>query len=116
MFSCKTRRLLIVRSEPMPKITIEQIQRRVAELFGLEINQLKTRTNSRAIVVPRQIAMYMAREFTHASLPQIGRQFGCMHHTTVLHAIKKITYQRSNDSELTDVLEKLEKVFAQAVA
>ncbi|MGB9148286.1 MAG: chromosomal replication initiator protein DnaA, partial [Acidobacteriaceae bacterium] len=64
------------------KITIESIQRAVAEQFGMRVAELKQKNNSRAVVVPRQIAMYLAKQLTEASLPEIGRQFGGKHHTT----------------------------------
>ena len=60
----------------MRKITIEAIQRTVAEHFGMRVPELKQKNNSRQIVVPRQIAMYLAKQMTEASLPEIGRQFG----------------------------------------
>jgi len=64
------------------KITIEAIQRAVAEQFGMKVADLKQKNNSRNVVVPRQIAMYLAKQMTEASLPEIGRQFGNKHHTT----------------------------------
>ncbi|MGA8741088.1 MAG: chromosomal replication initiator protein DnaA, partial [Terracidiphilus sp.] len=72
------------------KITIESIQRAVAEQFGMKVSDLKQKNNSRNVVVPRQIAMYLAKQMTEASLPEIGRQFGNKHHTTVMHSIGKI--------------------------
>ena len=72
------------------KITIEAIQRAVAEQFGMKVSDLKQKNNSRNVVVPRQIAMYLAKQMTEASLPEIGRQFGNKHHTTVMHSIGKI--------------------------
>jgi hypothetical protein len=76
------------------KITIEAIQRAVAEQFGMRVAELKQKNNSRQIVVPRQIAMYLAKQLTEASLPEIGRQFGGKHHTTVMHSIAKIDEHR----------------------
>ena len=64
-------------------ISIENIQRVVCREFGLSLSQLKAKNNSRAVAFPRQIAMYLAKEMTPASLPQIGREFGGKHHTTV---------------------------------
>ena len=72
------------------KVTIESIQKAVAEQFGLRLVEIKAKNNSRAIVYPRQIAMYLAKHLTEASLPEIGRQFGGKHHTTVLHSVDKI--------------------------
>jgi len=89
------------------KITIEAIQRVVAEQFGMRVPELKQKNNSRQIVVPRQIAMYLAKQMTEASLPEIGRQFGGKHHTTVMHSIAKIDEQRRNDKDLNRTVNKL---------
>ncbi len=89
------------------KITIESIQRSVAEQFGMRIAELKQKNNSRQIVVPRQIAMYLAKQLTEASLPEIGRQFGGKHHTTVMHSINKIDEQRRTDKDLNRMVNKL---------
>jgi chromosomal replication initiator protein len=61
------------------------------------------------VVVPRQIAMYLAKQLTEASLPEIGRQFGGKHHTTVMHSIGKIDEQRRNDKNLNSTLNKLQE-------
>jgi len=89
------------------KITIEAIQRTVAEHFGMKVPELKQKNNSRQIVVPRQIAMYLAKQMTEASLPEIGRQFGGKHHTTVMHSIAKIDEQRRQDKDLNRTINKL---------
>ena len=89
------------------KITIEAIQRAVAEQFGMRVAELKQKNNSRQIVVPRQIAMYLAKQMTEASLPEIGRQFGGKHHTTVMHSISKIDEQRRTDKDLNRTVNKL---------
>ena len=89
------------------KITIEAIQRAVAEQFGMRVAELKQKNNSRQIVVPRQIAMYLAKQLTEASLPEIGRQFGGKHHTTVMHSISKIDEQRRTDKDLGRMVNKL---------
>src|SRR5262249_58823824 len=82
------------------KVTIELIQKRVGEQFGLREQDLKMRSNSKAIAYPRQIAMYLVKQLTSASLPEIGRQFGGKHHTTVLHSIHKIDTLRRSDKDL----------------
>src|SRR6201993_4399301 len=92
------------------KITIEAIQRAVAEQFGMRVAELKQRNNSRAVVVPRQIAMYLAKQMTEASLPEIGRQFGGKHHTTVMHSIGKIDEQRRSDKSLNNTINKLQEI------
>jgi chromosomal replication initiator protein len=89
------------------KISIESIQKAVSEQFGLRTAEIKSKNNSRVIVFPRQIAMYLAKHLTDASLPEIGRQFGGKHHTTVLHSVDKIEQQRKNDKDLNRVLNKL---------
>jgi chromosomal replication initiator protein len=89
------------------KITIETIQRTVAENFGMRVAELKQKNNSRQIVVPRQIAMYLAKQLTEASLPEIGRQFGGKHHTTVMHSIGKIDEQRRTDKDLNRTINKM---------
>jgi chromosomal replication initiator protein len=90
-----------------PRITIDAIQRSVAEQFGLRVTEIKAKSNSRAIVFPRQIAMYLTKQLTEASLPEIGRQFGGKHHTTVMHSIGKIDKQRQADKDLNRMLTKL---------
>jgi len=94
------------------KITIEAIQRAVAEQFGMRVPELKQKNNSRQIVVPRQIAMYLAKQLTEASLPEIGRQFGGKHHTTVMHSIAKIDEQRRGDKDLNRTINKLMEVLS----
>jgi len=71
-------------------ITIETIQKVVADFYNLKVADLKSKSNSRNIAVPRQIAMYLCKTLTKASLPEIGREFGGKHHTTVIHSINKI--------------------------
>jgi chromosomal replication initiator protein len=91
------------------KVTIEAIQRAVAEQFGMRVADLKQKNNSRNVVVPRQIAMYLAKQMTEASLPEIGRQFGNKHHTTVMHSIAKIDEHRRADKDLHRTLNKLQE-------
>jgi chromosomal replication initiator protein len=71
-------------------VTIETIQKVVADYYNLRVADLKAKSNSRNIAVPRQVAMYLCKLLTKASLPEIGREFGGKHHTTVLHSINKI--------------------------
>jgi chromosomal replication initiator protein len=89
------------------RITIESIQKRVAEHFGLRPQDLKVRSNSKTIAFPRQISMYLVKQLTSASLPEIGRQFGGKHHTTVLHSINKIDSLRRTDKELNRTVNRL---------
>ena len=89
------------------KVTIDAIQKAVAERFQIKQSQLKERSNTKKVVYPRQIAMYLVKELTDASLPEIGRAFGGKHHTTVLHSVNKIEKDRINDLELNRLLHNL---------
>jgi chromosomal replication initiator protein len=89
------------------RVTIDLIQKRVSEHFNLREQDLKVRSNTRAIAYPRQIAMYIVKQLTTASLPEIGRQFGGKHHTTVLHSINKIEELRRSDKDVNRVITRL---------
>ena len=80
-------------------VTIEQIQKFVAEYYQLKLHDLKSRNNSKSVAMPRQIAMYLCKMLTHASLPEIGRSFGGKHHSTVIHSIKKVDDMRKKNPE-----------------
>jgi chromosomal replication initiator protein len=92
---------------PERRITIESIVKAVAEKFSLQPSQLKQKTNERKIAYPRQIAMFLAKELTSASLPEIGRAFSGKHHTTVLHSIQKIDKLRQRDPDLNSLIHNL---------
>ncbi len=96
-------------SEVNPVISTEMVQRAVATFFSLKPAQLKSKNNSRPIAVPRQIAMYICKEITKQSLPQIGREFGGKHHTTVLHSIRKIDAMKKKDSEISTAVNAIMK-------
>jgi chromosomal replication initiator protein len=89
--------------------TIEAIQRAVADLFDLSEEELRQKSTRRAVTVPRQIAIYLAKQMTDASLPEIGRHFGGKHHTTVMHSIAKVEEERRTDSAVDLVIYKLLK-------
>jgi len=89
------------------RISIENIQRMVGREFGLTLAQLKSKNNSHSVSYPRQIAMYLTKQLTPTSLPQIGRVFGGKHHTTVLHSIQKIEELRKTDRDLNKLIIKL---------
>ena len=72
-------------------ITVERVQKFVANYYQLKVADLKSRNSSKAIALPRQVAMYLCKNLTNASLPQIGKSFGGKHHSTVIHSIRKIT-------------------------
>ncbi|HEX6215789.1 MAG TPA: chromosomal replication initiator protein DnaA [Vicinamibacterales bacterium] len=80
-------------------VTIEQIQKFVADYYQLKLNELKSRNNSKSVAMPRQVAMYLCKSLTHASLPEIGRSFGGKHHSTVIHSIKKVEELRKKDND-----------------
>jgi chromosomal replication initiator protein len=87
--------------------TIEAIQQAVADMFGLSIEDLRTERRSRDVAVPRQIAMYLVKLMTDASLSEIGREFGGKHHTTVMHSIAKVHELRRSDAALDHTIRKL---------
>jgi chromosomal replication initiator protein len=92
---------------PEKRVTMESIVKSVAERFNLTPAQLKMKTNARQISYPRQIAMFLVRELTQASLPEIGRFFGGKHHTTVLHSVNKIEELKQNDMTLSRMLQSM---------
>ena len=92
---------------PERKVTVESILKAVGERFNMPPAQLKMKSNTKAIAYPRQIAMYLVKELTHASLPEIGRYFGGKHHTTVLHSITKIEELRQRDEVLNKLIHSL---------
>ena len=89
------------------RVTIDAIQKAVADRYGIKQPQLKEKSNTKKIVEPRQVAMYLVKELTTASLPEIGRAFGGKHHTTVIHSISKIERQRQTDPDLNRMLHSL---------
>ena len=85
-------------------VTIEAIQKFVADYYQLKVAELKSRNNSKSIAMPRQVAMYLCKSLTHASLPEIGRSFGGKHHSTVIHSIKKVDELRKNDEDFNSLI------------
>ena len=88
-------------------ITLEKIQKIVCHKFKIKLPQIKSKNNSPKIAFPRQIAMYLTKELTHTSLPEIGRKFGGKHHTTVIHSVRKIEKLRYENSEFNKELNNL---------
>jgi len=86
-------------------ISVEMIQKTISDYYGLRVQELKSKNNSRAIALPRQISMYLAKQLTGGSLPQIGREFGGKHHTTVLHSVTKIQRLRHKDKEFNKLIQ-----------
>jgi chromosomal replication initiator protein len=89
------------------KLTIDEIQRTVADYFNLRLAEMLSERRARNIARPRQIAMYLSKQLTSRSLPEIGRRFGGRDHTTVMHAVRKIEDLRRDDSQLDDDLARL---------
>ena len=85
-------------------VTIESIQKHVSDYYQLKVGELKSRNNSKSIAMPRQIAMYLSKSLTNASLPEIGRSFGGKHHSTVIHSIKKIEELRKKDHDFNTLI------------
>jgi chromosomal replication initiator protein len=85
-------------------VTIEIIQKFVADYYQLKLHDLKSRNNSKSIAMPRQIAMYLCKSLTHASLPEIGRSFGGKHHSTVIHSIRKVEHLRKKDGNFNNLI------------
>jgi chromosomal replication initiator protein len=85
-------------------VTIEIIQKFVADYYNLKLVELKSRNNSKSVAMPRQVAMYLCKSLTHASLPEIGRSFGGKHHSTVIHSIRKVEDLRKRDSDFNSLI------------
>src|SRR3984957_15368347 len=92
---------------PVRESTIEAIKTAVAYFFGMPVEQLHHNNTTRAVTVPRQIAMYLIKQMTDASLPEIGRWFGGKHHSTVMHAIARIESRRHIDVGLDCTISEL---------
>jgi chromosomal replication initiator protein len=92
-------------------ITIEVIQKHVADYYNLKLGELKSRNNSKSVAKPRQIAMYLCKSLTHASLPEIGRSFGGKHHSTVIHSIRKVEEFRKKDGDFNTLISSFLEAF-----
>ncbi len=102
-----------VLSEAPKRMTVEAIQKTVADHFKLRIADLKSKKRQRALTMPRQIAMFLARTRTRASFPEIGAKFGGKDHTTVMHAVRKIESDKTKDLDLKTHVEALERKLEQ---
>jgi chromosomal replication initiator protein len=100
----------LLHTEDKP-VTIEMIQKFVADHYSLKISELKAKNNSKSIAVPRQIAMYLIKSLTGASLPEIGKEFGGKHHSTVIHSIRKIDDLRKQDPEFDRLIHSFVQAF-----
>ena len=83
-------------------VTLDNIQRVVAERYRIKVADLKSKSKARSVVRPRQMAMALSKELTNHSLPEIGRAFGDRDHTTVLHACRKIAELRDSDNNISE--------------
>jgi len=88
-------------------ITIDRIQENVSEYFGLKRNEITSKSNARRITHPRQIAMFLCKELTEHSLPEIGRAFGGKHHSTVIHSVRKVEEECDTDEEIHRIVNTL---------
>jgi chromosomal replication initiator protein len=88
-------------------ISIPRIQKAVADYYKLTVENLRSKTNMRQVLVPRQIAMYLCKRLTKSSYPEIARQFGGKHHTTVIHSVEKIDKLIGTDREIDSVVRRL---------
>jgi chromosomal replication initiator protein len=92
-------------------VTIDMIQKFVADYYQLKLVDLKSRNNSKSIAMPRQVAMYLCKALTRASLPEIGKSFGGKHHSTVIHSIRKVEDLRKRDATFNSVINTLTESF-----
>jgi chromosomal replication initiator protein len=92
------------------RVTIEDIQRKVAEHYNIRITDMHSARRARSIARPRQIAMYLAKQLTSRSLPEIGRKFGGRDHTTVMHAVKKVEELKGGDFRFAEDVELLRRM------
>ena len=88
-------------------VTIDMIQKFVADYYQLKLNELKSRNNSKSVAMPRQVAMYLCKSLTNASLPEIGKSFGGKHHSTVIHSIRKVEELRQRDQSFNTLIHSL---------
>lgn len=99
----------MIKVEKKQNLSISTIQQKVCKHFGITLAEMKGKKRNKHIVVPRQVAMYLSREFTNNSLPKIGKEFGGKDHTTVIHAHEKIQKLKKEDLEMKNHLDQLEK-------
>ena len=92
-------------------VTIEIVQKSVADHYSLKVSELKSKNNSKSVAMPRQIAMYLCKALTSASLPEIGKSFGGKHHSTVIHSIRKVEDMRQKDGDFNTLINSLLESF-----
>jgi chromosomal replication initiator protein len=91
-------------------VTIEEIQRRVAEHYNIRLTDMSSARRARAVARPRQVAMYLAKQLTSRSLPEIGRKFGNRDHTTVMHAVSRVGELMAGDAAFAEDVELLRRM------
>lgn len=92
------------------RVTIEEIQRKVAEHWNIRLTDMSSARRARAVARPRQVAMYLAKQLTSRSLPEIGRKFGNRDHTTVMHAVSRVAELMDSDSAFAEDVELLRRM------
>ena len=92
------------------RVTIEEIQRKVAEHYNIRLTDMVSARRARAVARPRQVAMYLAKQLTSRSLPEIGRKFGNRDHTTVMHAVSRVAELMERDSAFSEDVELLRRM------
>jgi chromosomal replication initiator protein len=92
-------------------VTIEGVQKAVADHYSLKVAELKSKNNSKSVAMPRQIAMYLCKNLTNASLPEIGKSFGGKHHSTVIHSIRKVEDLRQRNGDFNTLINSLMESF-----
>ena len=92
------------------RLTMEEIQKRVAEHFKIRVSDMSSARRSRVVARPRQVAMYLSKQLTSRSLPEIGRAFGGRDHTTVMHAVRKVEELSKSDSAFAEDVELLTRM------
>jgi chromosomal replication initiator protein len=92
------------------RVTIEEIQKRVASHFNIRMSDMHSARRARSVARPRQVAMYLAKQLTSRSLPEIGRKFGGRDHTTVMHAVRKVDELRESDAGFAEDVELLRRM------
>ncbi len=102
---------MLRRNKPTDRhITIEEIQKRVAEHYAIRLSDMHSARRARAVARPRQVAMYLSQQLTARSLPEIGRKFGGRDHTTVMHAVRKIEELKAIDPGFAEDVELLRRM------
>ena len=91
-------------------MTIEEIQKQVANHFNIRLSDMHSARRARSVARPRQVAMYLAKQLTARSLPEIGRKFGGRDHTTVMHAVKKVDELKGLDTGFAEDIELLRRM------